>query len=322
MAVSAQPTRVRRVLIALVLAGVLIFGAYLLANPNFFTPSAANAESTQALLAAYAQKKGPDGLPLWEDQLIATASSTAWASEASTAAEDVPPPSGIVAASGSLTDQFAQNVFSQYIQQEGGANPSDSDIDTFAQSEIQTLVQDHSTQDSYSEAGIQVSGTGAAAMRTYANAVEQAVDAHSSPTAGNESELDYFSDAVEKNQLDELKEVAVIGADYTALAPALMAIQVPSEAQQAHLEMANAFARLGADITDMSMMETDPLRAYLGLSAYETDAASLAQSFSDMANVFSVDRVTLSPQDPAYDFYHATLVGTQTVAATGASTAQ
>ena len=322
MAVSAQSTRVRRVLIALVLAGVFVFAGYLFSNPNLFQASAANAESTQALLAAYAQKKGPDGLPLWEDQLIATASSTAWANEASATANDTTPPPGIVAARGSLTDQFAQNVFSQYIQQEGGANPSATDIDTFAQSEIQTLVKNHAQQDIYSEANLHVSGNGASAMKAYAVAAQKAVSANSSPTAGNESELNYLSDAVEKGQTDELKEVAVIGSDFTNLAPALMAIQVPSEAQRAHLEIANAFARLGTDDTDMSMMETDPLLAYLGLSAYETDAASLAQGFADLSNVFTTDQVTLSPQNPGYDFYHAALVAAQTVNASGGNATQ
>ncbi len=88
MAVSPQTTRVRRVLLALVIAGVFIFGAYLLSNPNLFTPSAANAESTQALLQAYAQKTGPDGLPLWEEQLIATASSTSWQNTTSPTADE------------------------------------------------------------------------------------------------------------------------------------------------------------------------------------------------------------------------------------------
>jgi hypothetical protein len=302
MAVSTRTIRVRRIVGALVLAGVFISGAYLLSNPEILAPSTANAQSTQALLAAYAQKKGPDGLPLWEDQLISTASSTAWAT--TTPVEDTTPAPGITPAPDSLTDQFAQSLFSQYMNQEGGANPSDQDIDTFAQSAVQSLVQSHAQQNVYTEANISVAGTGSAALKSYAALVSQAVNANVLPTDGTKNELDYFSDAVEKNQVDELKTVAAIGAGYSSLAPALIAIPVPSEAQQAHLEMANAFARLGADITDMSMLETDPLRAYLGLSAYQTDDASLLQSFSDMAQVFSSDQVVLTPQESGYDFYN------------------
>src|SRR5580700_6363982 len=71
--------RVRRIFVALCIAILLVAGAYVVSDPsllNIFNPQVANAESTQQLLAAFAQQKGPDGKPLWEDELIATSSST------------------------------------------------------------------------------------------------------------------------------------------------------------------------------------------------------------------------------------------------------
>jgi hypothetical protein len=313
MAVSPQTTRVRRVLFALVIAVVFIFGAYLISNPNTFAPSTANAESTQALLEAYAQKKGPDGLPLWEEQLIATASSTAWANTASSSDDTLLAPAPDAAA-GSLTDQFAQNLFTQYMQQRGDTEPSDSDIDTFAASSIQNLVQSHAQQNVYTVLDVKSGGTGNDALLMYAAAADKAIAAHTTDTS--ETELDYFDDAVEKNDTGELKQVAEIGAAYTGLAPALMQIEVPTEAQQAHLEIANAMARLGNDITDMSMMETDPLRAYLGLSAYQTDADSLQQGFSDMGNVFAQDQVTIGPNELGYGFYSVIQIATPQASST------
>ncbi|MDR3547881.1 MAG: hypothetical protein P4M11_06405 [Candidatus Pacebacteria bacterium] len=305
-----------RILGAVVIAGVLIGGAYLLSNPSLFAPSAANAQSTQALLQAYAEQKGSNGLPLWENQLMATASSTAWA----TTTSDITMAPAPIAASGTLTDQFAQNLFTQYMQQEGNNTPSDQDINSFAQSAIQSLVQQHSQQDTYTEANLKVAGTGPAALKAYAAAVEQVVSDNEVPS--NESELDYFADAIEKNQTAGLKVVASIGSSYTALAPALIAISVPSEAQKAHLEMANAFARMGSDITDMSTYESDPLRAYLGLSAYETDAGTLASSFSDMAAVFNGDQVTLTSQDSGYDFYNTAIKAANFVSQSGTNNSQ
>jgi hypothetical protein len=301
-----------------VIAGVFILGAYLFSNPTIFAPSAANAESTQALLAAYAQKKDPNGLPLWEDQLLATASSTAWTATSTTL--DTTPAPAPTAATGSLTDQFAQTLFSQYMSQEGGANPSNQDIDTFAQNAIQQLVQTHSEQSAFSETDLRLGGSGPEALKTYAAATENVVAANTVPT--DEDEIEYFSDAVEKNQVDGLKEVAAIGNSYSTTATALMGIQVPSEAQAAHLEIANAMARLGTDITDMSTLETDPLRAYLGLSAYQTDATSLTQAFADMSKVFSSDQVTLTPEDSGYDFYQTSLKATQTLVTKGGTSQQ
>lgn len=318
MVASTQKTqpvnRARRVLIALVIAGALIGGAYLLSNLNLLTANTANAQSTQALLEAYAQKTGPNGLPLWEDQLIATASSTAWSDVASTSDQQPQYAPAPTAAAGTLTDEFAQQMFMQYMQQLGGSSqPSDQDVETFAANQIQQLVQNHTQVNVYNESNVQVNaGTGATALEAYATAASQAIA--NNTVATQESELDYFSDAVEKGDTSELSEVAAIGKAYSGLAPALMQISVPTEAEAAHLEIANAAARLGEDIGDMSAMETDPLRAYLGLSAYQGDAQSLAQGFSDMATVFANDGVTVSPNDSGYTFYDLAVSAASSVA--------
>jgi hypothetical protein len=148
-----------------------------------------------------------------------------------------------------------------------------------------------------------VNGAGSDALVSYAGAVEAIFEAHT--LNDSENEVDYFSDAVQKNDATALPKVAAIGSYYSALAPDLMQGQVPAEAQYAHLEMANSLARLGTDVTDMSTMNTDPLRAYLGLEAYQTDIASLSQSFGDMSKVFVNDRTTIQEGDLGYFFYHA-----------------
>lgn len=319
---KTQPVnRARRVLVALGIAGVLIVGAYLVSNPQLFAPSTANAQSTQALLAAYAEQKGPNGLPLWEDQLIATASSTAWSNATASSTDQAPQYAPApTAAAGTLTDEFAQQMFMQYMNEEGGTNPSDQDIDTFAANEIQQLAQNHTQTNVYSEANIQVGGSGAAALTAYAAAASNAIANNTVDT--QESELDYFTDAVEKNDTSELAEVAAIGKAYSGLAPALMQIPVPTEAEVAHLEIANAMARLGEDISDMSAYNTDPLRAYLGLSAYQADAESLAQGFSDMATVFQTENVTLPQSNPGYTFYILSMNAQAQSAATAAGNSQ
>jgi hypothetical protein len=311
---------------ALVIAGVLVAGSYIFSGPglsffSFLTPNTANAESTTLLLQQYAAKDSDnDGLPDWEEALYGTDPHNAhsisptltdgqevseglikpkFLSQAPSSITPAATLPGQAPAPDSLTDQFSQTLMTQYLNQSAqddndGTTPSEEDVATLAEGAMQTFAQSQEHQDTYSQSQVEVSGSGPDSLRTYAGNVEEALD-NVPEGSGTESELDYFSDAVEKNDPAALVQLAAIGKAYTDM--------VPTEAQYAHLEIANAFERLGDDITDMSMMSTDPLRAYLGLAQYQADAASLAQGFANMGSVFSTEHITLAPGDPGYNFY-------------------
>ena len=330
----ASFSRKTGILGALVIAGVLIAGSIILSlnGLSFLNTNTANAASTQALLQAYATRDSDhDGLPDWQEALYGLdpnnahsfspnmtdgqavaeglvkpkfLTQVASSTDSSTTASDLPGPT---AAPDSLTAQFSQTLFSQYLSQvaANGTDMSDDDVAPFAQGILQSFAQSHSQSDVYSIGQVQLGGTGPAAMRTYAAAVEQVLAANTTPES--ESELDYFSDAIEKNDSSAIAKIATIGKDYSALAPALMQIKVPTEAQNAHLEIANAAFRLGGDITDLSTMNTDPLRAYLGLAQYQNDATSLANGFSDLSTIFSDEQITFSEGDPGYYVYNAAM---------------
>lgn len=311
---------------ALALAGVLIGGAYLVSDSAaFFKPNITNAESTQAILQAYAQKDSDgDGLPDWEESLYGTDSHNAHsvnasltdgqavaqglikpkfsgsvpATASSTAFATIP---GITAASGSLTDQFAQSLFGQVISQSNGTEPSEADIANYAQKAIQDLVQNHAHQDTYLLMNEKVSGSGPDALTTYAIAVERAIEANK--VSMDKGEVDYFSAAVNSNDQQALVSLKQIGNFYVAEGRGIMAISVPQEAQHAHLELANSLTRVGSDITDMSTFNTDPLRSYLGLAAYQNDSQSMAQAFADIASVFNSENITIQATQSGYNFY-------------------
>jgi hypothetical protein len=336
---------------ALVIAGVLIAGSYILSSPkppeilSFLRPNTANAESTALLLKEYAAKDSDgDGLPDWEEALYGTDpnnphSISPTLTDGQEVAEGLIKPkfmtetpssltpastlSGQAAAApNTLTDQFTQSLMSQFMTQSannGGAQMSDEDVTTFAETALQNFAQNNEHQNAYTQSQLKVSGSGPAALRAYAAAMEQAFKIQSDAIDSNESELDYFSNAVEKNDPSQLIQVAAIGKTYSAIGPAIMQVEVPTEAQYAHLEIANATSRLGADITDMSTMESDPLRAYLGLVQYQTDAASLATGFEDMNSVFANEHVILASGEPGYYFY-ATANETSTQPTTSSST--
>jgi hypothetical protein len=318
---------------ALIIAAVLIGGAFILSsNPStFFHAQVADAESTQQLLQDYSQKDSDhDGLPDWEEALYGTDpynahsfsptltdgqavaeglikpkfTTTTEESSTTDAAEQVP---GIAAASGSLTDEFAQQFFGQYISQQTGdtdSQPTDADIDTYAQQAMQQFVSDNTQQDPYSLSQVNVQGSGSDALIAYAAADESIFKANTVTSTKNE--LEYFSDAVEKNDQSALKELATIGGAYTAIGPQLMEVSVPTEMQYAHLELSNAISKLGVDITDMSMLNSDPLRAYIGFSNYQNDVNSFGQALIDTNKVFTSEQVTIPADADGYSFYNLT----------------
>ena len=326
----ASFSRKTRIVGALVIAGVLVVGSIVISGSglSFLNPLTVNAASTQELLQSFATRDSDnDGLPDWEEQLYGldpnnahSFSSTMTDGEAVTkglvkakfmtqelasstdATTTDPYPDAPTAAPGSLTEQFSQALLTQYLSQNpDGSAPSEADITSLAEQTMQTLAQNNEHQDPYSLAQIQGTGTGPLALETYAVNIEEVFGKHNSHAP--EGELAYFSDAVNLHDKAALSKVAQIAGDYTNIAPALIQLKVPVEAENAHLEIANATSRLGADITDLSMMDSDPLRAYLGLAQYKIDTASLSKGIADLGSVFLAEKVSIQSGDPGYSIY-------------------
>ncbi len=303
---------------ALLIASVLIGGAYVIANPHSlsFHTKYANAASAQEVLQAYAKKDSDgDGLPDWEEALYGTDpnsshsvsqtltdseavaqglvqprfSSQATSSTSPTDSANIP---GVVAGTDTVTAQFAQSLFSDYLSQRKDATPpTQEEITAYVASAMQDFVDKHASQNVYTAGQVKVTGTGGTTLTAYAGNVEDAFAANTIATT--KSEVDYFADAVEKNDDEALTHVAAIGKAYTAIAKDFIDVPVPAEAQRAHLNIANSLARLGEDITDMAALKTDPLRAYLGLSQYQTDSQTLTTSFTELNTIFATDNVTI-----------------------------
>ncbi len=345
-----------RVLGALVIAGVLIGGSLFLSygNLNFLNPSFANAASTQQLLQEYAQRDSDgDGLPDWEEELYGLnpnnahsfspdmtdgeavsqglvkakflTPSAATASSTEATSTDISQLDGVLPAPGSLTDQFSQMLLQQYLSQSAdaasnGAEPSEEEVGAAAQSALQQFAIQNEHKDAYSMDQIQKGGSGPDAVQTYAAAMENAFAKNNPRTT--ENELDYFAAVVEKNDTSGLANLGKIGSSYTSLSAAIMQVSVPVEMENAHLATANAMARLGADITDMSMINTDPLRAYFGLAQYENDSEAMVAGLASVSSVFSQEQVTIEKGNPGYFFINATNNAQKTESQLGAPSSQ
>ncbi|MDE1966418.1 MAG: hypothetical protein KGI41_04230 [Patescibacteria group bacterium] len=311
-------------LLAIVAAAGLIFLAYAYGKPPAASaPVVVNAASTNALLATLASKDSDgDGLPDWEEALYGTdphkvdtfgygmtdAEAVAKGlivpkvlQQATSTDLSASIPSGLPA-NNSLTDQFGKALFAQYLQAApNGTQLSQADMNTFLTGALGALNAATPEQDSYAASQMKVQGTGPDALRQYAADAEAAFGANT--VSANQSELAYFRDALQQNDPASLTKVAEIGAAYTKIAAALAKMPVPSELEQYHLALVNAFARLGTATSDMALIGTDPLRSALGVSRYQADSLLMLNALSSIAQVFGSESVTLVSGEKGYYFY-------------------
>jgi hypothetical protein len=319
-------TRTVPIIVASVVAAALIAVAFVASGPIPFLGSfkIADAATSAELLKAYATKDADqDGLPDWQEALYGTdpadpesvrsgvkdgdavaqglvspkvQGATPVSSDAALATVAAPAPK-------SLTEQFSQKLFSQYLLTRGTTPPSNDEILSFVQSGLADLEAERN-RDAFSIGDVKSSGkTGPGSLAAYAAEVDQAFAANHIEL--DEHELDYFSDAINKDDAKAIATLKAISDVYARQSQAVMRISPPSELRYQHLALANALGHMSAVLADLSSASDDPIRAMLGLGIYEEHALALSKSFSDMHAVFAAEGVTLSPGQPGYEFVRA-----------------
>lgn len=315
--------RTIRIIGASLAAVMLIGGAYLISGPNPFGNTAANAASTDELLKAYAAKDSDmDALPDWQEALYGTDPNNAHSVDVSlTDAQAVQ--KGLVkpkfssaavpgvgsttsssiraAAPDTLTDQFARSLFTQFVQQSNGTEPTPDEIAQFMQAAVADLTANHRIPDAYALTDVTISGTGAVSLRAYLTAAERVFAANSVPAA--QDPLGYLSDGMMNNDTTAFKKLSSISTAYAAIAKALIKVPVPKEAAYAHLELVNALMHMSEVAGDMAVLQTDPLRTTLGISLYPSTATGFARGFADLYKVLQAEGVQIGAGEPGGDFY-------------------
>lgn len=304
---------------SLVIAGLLILGAYVFSGPSALRPSIATADTTDEALKAFAAKDSDsDGLPDWEEALYGTnpkdahsVDKTLTDSEAVTKglvkpkfsgfpAPDAPASGGTNAPvdDGTITGQFMQKFFGQYLaaQATGSAAP---DISAYVDQAIADLVRQNELAPPYALKDL--TGTTLGALIPYSAASENAFRAVTADFP--ESDISYFYDGVTKEDATALRNVGTIGRAYLGAAKALSKFSVPNELLSSHLALINAMALIGKADTDMETLKKDPLRAMLGIGEYRDGVKALLTARTALGDAYKRERVTLSPGTPGYFFY-------------------
>lgn len=316
------------ILAALILAAVLVVGAYVLALGTAFAPRAVATTETELLKAITVRDGDGDGLADWEELLYGTDPHTVDSKglgmtdgEAVAKGIIVPPVSvdipstpgrgqsaeelGLASPSeGSLTDIFAKNFFVLYLKakQEAGRELTEDEVALLAAKAIEGLAGTAKPSGDFKTAAdITVEGTGKDALRTYAAAAEAVFMAHA--TAYPKSELEYLAEAV-KGDTGALEPIRKIAAAYHAVARGLATLPVPLEARDTHLALVNALAAIGNTASDFGRYDTDPLTTLLAVTQYRVAVSNMINAFIDTAEVYRTANITFSEEEAGRGFVH------------------
>lgn len=291
---------------------LLIFTAYVKSGPSVFTAHKADAESTHDLLVAYAGKDSDgDGLPDWQEALYGTDPQNAHsvsptmtdaeavaqglvtprfdsASSTSVSSASLP---GVSAAPSTLTDQFARQLFGEYLKLKAqtGRDPSSSEVAAFTEAQMQSLIDSQKVPDTFNQGQVHVSGTGPDALLAYANAAGKVIE--KIDAGKSKDEVAYFSDAVYKNDASALVAVKKYSDAYAVATRALMELPVPKELAISHLALANSLMRVSLSLKEMASLETDPILAMLGMASYQGSAQGGRDALRSMGRVYATEHV-------------------------------
>ena len=315
----ALSTRTSGILISVVLSVGMISAAYFLSSSS--GPAVADAESTEALLKAYASlDTDGDNLMDWQEKLYGTDPANPhtldatltdrqvvdsgkveplFASETEAVSLDNEELPGIEVGPETLTDRFARQLFTDYLT--GGSKvPTEDDLLVFVDSEIDALVNDNSAKSAYGANNVSTVPGGADALRAYAVVFERIIAENSTDT--DRSELEYFADAVHGRSTDGLETVRTIGKAYTSTAKALTGISVPTELRATHVRIVNALSRMGTIVTNMAEFEKDPLLSFVSISSYEATITDLAEGFEALYPSYASANISFNQGEAGASF--------------------
>ena len=318
-----------RTITAIFFSFVLIVGAYQLTRSIKF-PSAVQASTEAALLQAIAAKDSDgDGLFDWEEALYGADPHIAdtfnlGMTDGEAVAQGLVVPKAIAntplatssalifdqnglpqpAAEGTLTAAFAENFFLIYLaakQANGGANLSENEIAAVANEALESLSSViFAAPDFKSQRDLAIFGTGPDALKAFAVDAERVLQMNMSDAP--KSEFEYLQDALEKDDLTAISQLASLAKTYRDSATGLAALRVPYELAGVDLTLINAMMRLSEIISDFARVNDDPLAAILALKQYQATAQALTEAFVRIGGQYKNAGILLPAGTPGASF--------------------
>lgn len=322
--------RTLRISAASFLALIMVGSAYLLSGPNFLTSRQANAESTEALLKAYATKDSDgDGLPDWEEALYGTDPNKAISNpygipDGEAAREGKLTPKSLATqlpsanqgtttltsadfggvpapAPGSITDQFSKQFLQEFVQASNGQPMDQTTQDQLVSSLASEINQQVSSTLSSNYSLVQVHTNASMTLSPYAAAVESALIQNDVPAAANPYDLmlTAFQSTDTKQVAQAEATLAKISAATAAMATQLRSVSVPVSQANAHVRLVQSLDTLSRAMAIMSNYQKDPLATMGALSAYTTATQSYGQALNQIATSILANGEP-AQKDPGY----------------------
>lgn len=306
--------RTLRISAASFLALIMIGASYLLSGPNFLTTHTASAESTEALLKAYATKDTDgDGLPDWEEALYGTDPNKAISNpfgipDGEAAKEGKLTPNSLASqlpnaeqgptkltdadfggtpapAPGSITDQFSKQFLQQFIEASNGQPLDANTQQQLVTNLLSTIGQEVSGTLSSNYSLVQVHTSTSVSLSQYAASVESAFENNDSSDSENPYNL--MLTAVQstdpKEQAQAEADLAKVSTAIAGMAAQLRSSSVPVAQASSHVQLVQSLEVLSRATATMANYQKDPLATMGALSAYTSATQSYGAALNQLA---------------------------------------
>jgi hypothetical protein len=137
-------------------------------------------------------------------------------------------------------------------------------------------------------------------VKTYANAMATALDVNN--LDGSDTEMDILNDVLNNGKTERLPELKALADMYRNILEDSKAIPVPAPLLKQHLDLLNSYSALEGDISAMSVVNDDPMIAFVRFKRYTDDATALRLSGENMYNALQPYAGQFTESDPAIIF--------------------
>ncbi len=146
---------------------------------------------------------------------------------------------------------------------------------------------------------------GAAARRQYGNAMAEIFLRYDFKAARPaEESFDRLIDSRSADQIESYRrELLQLRSYFRDLQADLLALPVPSGAEETHLELLNTGHLLERRLSGMLLYERDPVRAALSADTYPESRQRFLRAYDDLAAYLRTGGVTFTQGDPGYQLW-------------------
>ncbi|OHA15458.1 MAG: hypothetical protein A3G52_00570 [Candidatus Taylorbacteria bacterium RIFCSPLOWO2_12_FULL_43_20] len=200
------------------------------------------------------------------------------------------------------TDKLGRELFIQYLTlKQSGVVFDEENINKF----ITELVKSNTETmeyEVYAEQDIRIGASGDdVAKKRYGNELAGAISKNSAKT---ENELIIFSRFGETGNKEFLSGLNPIISSYKAIIRDTLALSVPLDAKEKHLNYLNALSIVESSLENMSEATNDPFIIYLAFERHLDAANILKESLADLKSYFTAAKIEFSTDEAGYRFTH------------------